>query len=124
MSDCEVCNSKNSFIVYGNSDERSLYCYCLNCGFGKTEKTYWNKKRRYTKMMGSVFQWDLKTINKYRGYAINEAWAFTSRKYRRSRWEAPLKKFKKMNMQVFEKKSKEMEETIKYWNNEYKLKRA
>ena len=75
-------------------------------------------------MMGSVFQWDLKTINKYRGYAIKEEWANTSKKYRRSKWAAPLKKLKKMNMQVFEKKSKEMEETIKYWNNEYKLKRA
>ena len=133
ISDCEVCKSEDSFIVQTNNRERSLYGYCLECGLGQTETTQWDDKGRYTSMAGEVFQWDLETINRYREYAENDRFANyeyeieegiipPNSKYE-PKWK-PLKKLKKMNKKVFEKLSKKMEETIKYWNNEYKLKRA
>ena len=126
--DCEVCKSEDSVIFRGDSRERSKSGYCLDCGLGVTQTTKWDDKGRYTSMVGEVFQWDLETINRYREYAENDR--FANYEYEieegiippNSKYEpkwTPLKKLKKMNMKVFERLSKEMEEFVIRENKKY-----
>ena len=128
-SDCEVCKSENSFIFRGNSSERSKSGYCLDCGYGESEFTQWDDERRFTSMEGSVYQHDLETINQYRGYEEKDRFANWEHERElgvippNSKYEplwTPLKKLKKMNMQVFKKLSKQMEESINRQNKEYR----